>query len=106
VAWPISGLCHILCTFASSCAAVSEYTPSRCSNLRLRAVLLLRFEQLHVTAQATGATERIVLEVVIDFSFNQSMAMRSLRACQNTQGGQAGSKAMYSSSRESPHEQT
>jgi hypothetical protein len=50
-----------------------------------------------------GKTEWIGPQILIDVPFNQKMAMRSLRTCQDPKGGQARPKPVYFAPRVFPH---
>jgi hypothetical protein len=56
--------------------------------------------------KCVSRTDPVGPQILIDVSFNQEMPMRTLRACQDTQCGQARPEPAHSSSRISPHEHT
>ena len=49
-----------------------------------------------------GKTEGIISQIFVDLSFNQDMVMRTSRACQDTQSGEAWPEPRHISSGKSP----
>ena len=52
--------------------------------------------------KCVGKTEGIISQIFVDLSFNQHIAIRILRACQDTQSGQARLEPRHISSSKSP----
>jgi hypothetical protein len=75
----------------------SSHPAQQRSNVILRYAPILAFAPFKLfvvdssanSLKRMGKTERICPQIFVDLSFNQDMAMRTLRACQDTQSNEA-----------------
>jgi hypothetical protein len=80
------------------------------ANIILRHVPILAFAPFKLfvvdtsakSLKCVGKTEGIISQIFVDLSFNQHMAMGTLRACQDTQRGEAWPEPRHVSSCKSP----
>jgi hypothetical protein len=94
----------------SGAAVALRHPAQQRANVFLRHAPVLAFApfKLFVVDSSTkslkcvGKTERIIPQIFVDLSFNQDMAMRALRACQDTQSNEAWPEPRHISSCKSP----
>jgi hypothetical protein len=91
---------------------LAGHPPQQRANVILRYAPILPFTPLEFfvvdrptkSLKCVGKTEWISPQILIDVPFNQKMAMRSLRTCEDPKGGQARPKPVNFASRISPHD--